>query len=187
MWIRNHTKISTYTFNLLQHLTVSVKSDSHFFSFTLNTTNSMEQRKSWKARSCSAPQGIPRILCNPNIHHDFTKGSYLVPSLNQTNSVHTLQYCIVKIYFYIYLLFLPIFQNIYFVFGVSRPKLWKELLSNNCYTPRPSHSPHVTNDHASSVALFSSLMLLRPKVQIFLSTSFLKPTRLHKLAKLYFY
>jgi hypothetical protein len=52
-----------------------------------------------EAANFAATQELPRILWNPKIHYNIHKSLPLVPILNQIDLVHTIQFCLSKIYF----------------------------------------------------------------------------------------
>jgi hypothetical protein len=48
----------------------------------------MEQSPSWKAKSFSASQEIPRTLWNPEVHYRIDKSPPPAPILSQLSPVH---------------------------------------------------------------------------------------------------
>jgi hypothetical protein len=58
-----------------------------------------ELSPSWEAANCAVTQELPSILRNPKVHHRVYKRPSLVPILSQIDSVHTIPFCLSKIYF----------------------------------------------------------------------------------------
>jgi hypothetical protein len=49
--------------------------------------------------NCAPTQGLPSIICNPNVHYRVHKNPPLVPILSQIDPVHTIPSYLSKIYF----------------------------------------------------------------------------------------
>jgi len=74
---------------------------------TNKPTKSKEKSPSWRARSSSAGQKIPRILYNAKVRYSFQNSLPFLRILSQMNPVHTIPYSyyrsLERIYEYIYI------------------------------------------------------------------------------------
>jgi hypothetical protein len=106
--------------------------------FTFVLAYSTGQSPSWQANKFAASKEIPRISWNPKVHYRIYKCPPNVPILSQINPVHVPTNHFLKIHLNITLSSIPGSSER----SVSLRFPHQNLSSpQNCYMPRPSHSP----------------------------------------------
>jgi len=101
----------------------------------------MEHSPSWENNLFSASQEIPRILCNPKVHHRTHKCTPTVPIPSQLDPVHTPISNFLMIHLNIFLSSTPGFPKLSpsLRFPDQNP-VYPSPLPHSCYIPRSSHS-----------------------------------------------
>jgi hypothetical protein len=139
-WLQGATTQKTAVFEIHFSLIWSLIERKNFKTNQL--TSLKESLRSELLRS--ARQDIPRLLCNPKVHHRVHNSALSVPIVSHMNPIHTLQPYFPKIYFNFILLSTPRSPRRYLPIRLSnRNFVLISHLSFACFMPRPYHSPWV--------------------------------------------